>query len=66
MAWKLECAYFENCNCDWVCVCSVTSLVAPATPDRITKPPSSRIGTFGMEFRNEGKSACSAPLAWQA
>jgi hypothetical protein len=34
MAWKLEGTYFENCNCDFVCPCSVTSFVAPATNDR--------------------------------
>jgi hypothetical protein len=36
MAWKIEGTYFENCNCDWVCPCSVTSLAAPATGDRCT------------------------------
>jgi len=34
MAWNLEGTYFENCNCDWVCPCTVTSLSAPATNDR--------------------------------
>jgi hypothetical protein len=34
MAWKLEGTYFENCNCDWVCPCTVTSFVSPATGDR--------------------------------
>lgn len=34
MAWKLEGTYFENCNCDWVCPCSVTSFVSPSTGDR--------------------------------
>ncbi|HEV2030129.1 MAG TPA: DUF1326 domain-containing protein [Candidatus Dormibacteraeota bacterium] len=34
MAWKLEGTYFENCNCDWVCPCSVTSFALPATGDR--------------------------------
>ena len=34
MAWKLEGTYFENCNCDWVCPCSVTSFASPATGDR--------------------------------
>ncbi|HUY56587.1 MAG TPA: DUF1326 domain-containing protein [Candidatus Micrarchaeaceae archaeon] len=34
MSWKLEGTYFENCNCDWVCPCSVTSLTAPSTQDR--------------------------------
>ena len=26
--------YFENCNCDWVCPCTVTSFASPATGDR--------------------------------
>jgi hypothetical protein len=34
MAWKLEGTYFENCNCDWVCPCTVTSFTSPATGDR--------------------------------
>jgi hypothetical protein len=34
MAWKLEGTYFENCNCEWVCPCTVTSLVAAATQER--------------------------------
>jgi hypothetical protein len=34
MTWKLEGTYFENCNCDWVCPCTVTSFVSPATGDR--------------------------------
>jgi hypothetical protein len=34
MAWKLEGTYFENCNCDWVCPCTVTSNVVDATGDR--------------------------------
>lgn len=34
MAWKLEGTYFENCNCDWVCPCTVTSFAASATGDR--------------------------------
>ena len=34
MGWKVEGTYFENCNCDWVCPCSVTSFVSPATGDR--------------------------------
>jgi hypothetical protein len=32
----------------------------------IAKPLASRIRAFGMEFHNEGKSAFSAPFAWQA
>ena len=34
MTWKLEGTYFENCNCEWVCPCTVSSLTAPATQDR--------------------------------
>jgi hypothetical protein len=34
MAWKLEGTYFENCNCDWVCPCTVTSNALDATGDR--------------------------------
>lgn len=34
MSWTLEGSYFENCNCQWVCPCSVTSLTAPATQER--------------------------------
>jgi hypothetical protein len=34
MAWKLDGTYFENCNCDWVCPCTVSSLTEPATQDR--------------------------------
>jgi hypothetical protein len=34
MAWTLDGTYFENCNCTWVCPCSVTSLTLPATGDR--------------------------------
>lgn len=34
MSWKLEGTYFENCNCTWVCPCSVSSLTAPSTGDR--------------------------------
>ena len=34
MAWKLEGTYFENCNCDFVCPCTVTSNVVDATGDR--------------------------------
>jgi len=36
MAWKLEGTYFENCNCDWVCPCTVTSFAALSTGDRCT------------------------------
>jgi hypothetical protein len=34
MGWKLDGTYFENCNCDWVCPCTVTSFASPATGDR--------------------------------
>ena len=34
MAWTLDGTYFENCNCTWICPCSVSSLTAPATQDR--------------------------------
>lgn len=34
MSWKLEGDYFENCNCTWVCPCTVSSLTMPATQDR--------------------------------
>jgi len=34
MAWKLDGTYFENCNCDWVCPCTVTSFASPATGNR--------------------------------
>ena len=34
VAWKLDGTYFENCNCEWVCPCTVSSLVAPATQER--------------------------------
>lgn len=34
MSWKVEGTYFENCNCDWVCPCTVTSFASPATGDR--------------------------------
>lgn len=34
MSWDLEGTYFENCNCTWVCPCTVSSLTMPATQDR--------------------------------
>jgi hypothetical protein len=34
MPWSVEGTYFENCNCEWVCPCTVSSLTAPATQDR--------------------------------
>ena len=34
MSWKVEGTYFENCNCDFACPCSVTTFVSPGTEDR--------------------------------
>src|SRR2546426_252289 len=34
MSWNVEGTYFENCNCDFACPCSVTSFASPATQDR--------------------------------
>ena len=34
MAWKLEGTYFENCNCDWICPCTLTANVLDSTGDR--------------------------------
>ena len=34
MSWNLEGSYFENCNCDWVCPCTISSFASPATGDR--------------------------------
>ena len=34
MAWTIEGTYFENCNCDFACPCTVTSFAAPATQER--------------------------------
>jgi hypothetical protein len=34
MTWNVEGTYFENCNCDFACPCSVTSFASPATQDR--------------------------------
>jgi hypothetical protein len=34
MSWKVEGTYFETCNCEFACPCSVTSFAAPATQDR--------------------------------
>lgn len=34
MSWTVEGTYFENCNCDFVCPCSVTTFAAPGTEDR--------------------------------
>src|SRR5690349_17382892 len=34
MSWHVEGTYFENCNCDFACPCTVTSFVSPGTEDR--------------------------------
>lgn len=34
MSWSVEGTYFENCNCDFACPCSVTTFVSPGTEDR--------------------------------
>ncbi|WP_336712060.1 DUF1326 domain-containing protein [Arthrobacter sp. USHLN218] len=34
MAWHIEGTYFENCNCDMACPCSISGLTAPADQDR--------------------------------
>lgn len=34
MSWNVEGTYFENCNCDFACECSVTSFASPASQDR--------------------------------
>jgi hypothetical protein len=34
MAWNIEGTYFENCNCDLVCPCSVSFFVQPADNER--------------------------------
>lgn len=34
MAWSIEGTYFENCNCDFACPCTVASFASPATQDR--------------------------------
>jgi len=34
MSWKLDGTYFENCNCQFACPCSVTSFAAPGTEER--------------------------------
>jgi hypothetical protein len=36
MAWRLEGAYTETCNCEVVCPCVASALAAPATYDRCT------------------------------
>ncbi len=34
MSWSVEGTYFENCNCNFACPCTVTSFGSPATQDR--------------------------------
>ena len=34
MSWKLEGTYFENCNCEMVCPCTTSSMIAPADYER--------------------------------
>jgi hypothetical protein len=34
VAWHLKGSYFENCNCDVACPCTVSSNVLPATNER--------------------------------
>ncbi len=34
MSWQLKGTYFENCNCDMVCPCTVSGLTMSATADR--------------------------------
>jgi hypothetical protein len=34
MSWNVEGTYFENCNCDFVCPCSVSTFASPGTEDR--------------------------------
>ena len=34
MSWKLDGTYFETCNCQFACPCSVTSFVSRGTEDR--------------------------------
>ncbi|MGH7762098.1 MAG: DUF1326 domain-containing protein [Candidatus Dormibacteraceae bacterium] len=34
MTWKIEGTYFENCNCDFSCPCTVTTFASPGTEDR--------------------------------
>lgn len=34
MSWHVEGTYFENCNCDFACPCTVTTFAAPGTEDR--------------------------------
>ena len=34
MSWKIDGTYFENCNCEFACPCTVTSFAGQATGDR--------------------------------
>jgi hypothetical protein len=34
MSWNVEGTYFENCNCDFACPCTVTTFASPASGDR--------------------------------
>ncbi|HKC19649.1 MAG TPA: DUF1326 domain-containing protein [Candidatus Dormibacteraeota bacterium] len=34
MSWNVEGTYFENCNCDFACPCSVTTFASPGTEER--------------------------------
>lgn len=34
MSWNLEGTYFENCNCDFACQCTVTTFASGASGDR--------------------------------
>ena len=34
MSWTVEGTYFETCNCEFACPCTVTSFAAPGTEDR--------------------------------
>lgn len=34
MPWRLEGTYFENCNCDMACPCTLSGFTAPADNDR--------------------------------
>ena len=34
MSWNVEGTYFENCNCTFVCPCTVTTFASPGTEDR--------------------------------
>src|SRR5205085_8582377 len=34
MSWTVEGTYFENCNCDFACPCTVTSFGSPGTEKR--------------------------------